>query len=603
MDEKTVNGPNRNRFHEAFMRFLVWREQHVKERTFTMFLALLVGILGGLAALVLKIAIHYISRAATSTINVTGGNWLYILLPAVGVIITALYVRYAVRHNISHGVTRVLYAISQNKSRLKRHNMYTSMVASSITIGFGGSVGAEGPIVYTGAAIGSNVGSWFRMSPRTLMVLVGCGAAAGIAGIFKAPIAGMLFTLEVLMLDLTTVSVMPLLIASITAATIAYMSTGYEFEFFFAQSEDFYMGRIPYVILLGVFCGLVSLYFTRVMNFMENFFGRFRHRWIKTLAGCVILSSLVFLFPPLYGEGYGSIVGLLGGDTSSIVNGSIFYGDRDSVWFIILFIGLIILTKAFATSATNGAGGVGGTFAPSLYVGCMSGFLFAYVVNHLGFDITLSTKNFALIGMAGVMSAVMHAPLMAIFLTAELTGGYDLFLPLLIVSTIAYGTIKVFEPYSIYTMRLAQRGELMTHHKDKAVLTLLKVGNVIETDFLPVHPDMSLKEVVDVISRSNRNLFPVLNDKGELQGVVLLDDIRNIMFRPDLYRKLYVSTFMSTPPARIELGENMDTVMKIFDDTGAWNLPVVENGRYVGFVSKSKIFNSYRRVLRHYCED
>ncbi len=603
MDEKTVNGPNRNRFHEAFMRFLVWREQHVKERTFTMFLALLVGILGGLAALVLKIAIHYISRAATSTINVTGGNWLYILLPAVGVIITALYVRYAVRHNISHGVTRVLYAISQNKSRLKRHNMYTSMVASSITIGFGGSVGAEGPIVYTGAAIGSNVGSWFRMSPRTLMILVGCGAAAGIAGIFKAPIAGMLFTLEVLMLDLTTVSVMPLLIASITAATIAYMSTGYEFEFFFAQSEDFYMGRIPYVILLGVFCGLVSLYFTRVMNFMENFFGRFRHRWIKTLAGCVILSSLVFLFPPLYGEGYGSIVGLLGGDTSSIVNGSIFYGDRDSVWFIILFIGLIILTKAFATSATNGAGGVGGTFAPSLYVGCMSGFLFAYVVNHLGFDITLSTKNFALIGMAGVMSAVMHAPLMAIFLTAELTGGYDLFLPLLIVSTIAYGTIKVFEPYSIYTMRLAQRGELMTHHKDKAVLTLLKVGNVIETDFLPVHPDMSLKEVVDVISRSNRNLFPVLNDKGELQGVVLLDDIRNIMFRPDLYRKLYVSTFMSTPPARIELGENMDTVMKIFDDTGAWNLPVVENGRYVGFVSKSKIFNSYRRVLRHYCED
>ena len=412
MDEKTVNGPNRNRFHEAFMRFLVWREQHVKERTFTMFLALLVGILGGLAALVLKIAIHYISRAATSTINVTGGNWLYILLPAVGVIITALYVRYAVRHNISHGVTRVLYAISQNKSRLKKHNMYTSMVASSITIGFGGSVGAEGPIVYTGAAIGSNVGSWFRMSPRTLMILVGCGAAAGIAGIFKAPIAGMLFTLEVLMLDLTTVSVMPLLIASITAATIAYMSTGYEFEFFFAQSEDFYMGRIPYVILLGVFCGLVSLYFTRVMNFMENFFGRFRHRWIKTLAGCVILSSLVFLFPPLYGEGYGSIVGLLGGDTSSIVNGSIFYGDRDSVWFIILFIGMIILTKAFATSATNGAGGVGGTFAPSLYVGCMSGFLFAYVVNHLGFDITLSTKNFALIGMAGVMSAVMHAPLM-----------------------------------------------------------------------------------------------------------------------------------------------------------------------------------------------
>lgn len=603
MTEPIQHSSPGKRINDAFMRFLVWREKHVKERTFIIFLALIVGIFGGLAALLLKMAIHFISRAATSTINVTGGNWLYILLPAVGVIITALYVRYAVRHNISHGVTRVLYAISQNKSRLKKHNMYTSLVASSITIGFGGSVGAEGPIVYSGAAIGSNVGSLFRMSPRTLMILVGCGAAAGIAGIFKAPIAGMLFTLEVLMLDLTTVSVMPLLISSITAATIAYMSTGYDFEFFFAQSEEFYMGRIPYVILLGVFCGLVSLYFTRVMNFMENFFGRFRHPWVKTLVGCVILSTLVFLFPPLYGEGYSSIIGLLGGETSSIVNGSIFYGDRDSVWFIILFIGMIILTKAFATSATNGAGGVGGTFAPSLYVGCMCGFLFAYVFNHLGFDTTLSTKNFALIGMAGVMSAVMHAPLMAIFLTAELTGGYDLFLPLLIVSTIAYGTIKAFEPYSIYTMRLAQRGELLTHHKDKAVLTLLKVGNVIETDFLPVRPEMSLKEMVDVIARSNRNLFPVLNDKGELQGVVLLDDIRNIMFRPDLYRKMHVSKFMSMPPAKIDLEENMDAVMKTFDDTGAWNLPVVDNGRYVGFVSKSKIFNSYRRVLRHYCED
>ncbi len=413
----------------------------------------------------------------------------------------------------------------------------------------------------------------------------------------------MLFTLEVLMLDLTTVSVMPLLIASITSATIAYIYTGYEFEFFFIQSEDFYTSRIPFVILLGLVCGFASLYFTRVMNMMENFFRRFKNRWVKTLVGCLILSGLVFLFPPLYGEGYGSIVGLLAGDTSSIVNGSIFYGDRYSVWFLAGFIALVVLTKAFATSATNGAGGVGGTFAPSLYVGCLTGFLFAFVVNQLGFDIELSTKNFALIGMAGVMSGVMHAPLMAIFLTAELTGGYDLFLPLLIVSTIAYGTIKVFEPYSIYTMRLAQKGKLLTHHKDKAVLTLLKVNNVIETDFHPVRPEMTLKEMVDTIACSNRNLFPVINDKEELVGVVLLDDIRNIMFRPDLYRKMYVSKFMSMPPGKIEIGDSMEDVMKLFDNTGAWNLPVVENGRYVGFVSKSKIFNSYRRVLRHYCED
>ncbi len=591
------------RLRNSFLNFLVWRERHIKEKNFVLLLALLVGIFSGIAAIVLKFLIHFISNLVTSHINMESGNFLYILLPAIGIVITALYVRYIVRDNISHGVTRVLYAISQNKSRLKPHNIYTSVLASSVTIGFGGSVGAEGPIVYTGAAIGSNMGRLFRMSPRVLMILVGCGAAAGIAGIFKAPIAGMLFTLEVLMLDLTTGSVMPLLIASITSTTLAYVYTGYEFEFFFAQTEDFYTSRIPFVILLGIICGFSSLYFTKAMNTMENFFGRFKNPWMKTLVGGIILSALVFLLPPLYGEGYGSIVGLLAGDTSSIVNGSIFYGDRNQPWFLALFIGLIIATKAFATSATNGAGGVGGTFAPSLYVGCMTGFLFAFIVNILGFDFELSTKNFALMGMAGVMSGVMHAPLMAIFLTAELTGGYELFLPLLIVSTISYGTARIFEPYSIYTMRLAKQGQLLTHHKDKAVLTLLKINNVIENDFLPVYPEMTLKEMVDVISKSNRNLFPVINEKRELMGVVLLDDIRNIMFRPELYRRMRVSTFMATPAARIEVGMSMDKVMKIFDDTGAWNLPVVEDGKYVGFVSKSKIFNSYRRVLRHYCED
>lgn len=595
----------RHNIHELFIKFLLWRERHVKEKTFVLVLAFFVGIFCGCAALVLKFLIHIMSDVIAGGIDAENGNYLYLLLPATGVLLSALYVRYVVRDDISHGVTRVLYAISQNKSRLKPHNIYSSIVASSVTIGLGGSVGAEGPIVFTGAAIGSNLGRTFRMSPRILMILVGCGASAGIAGIFKAPIAGVLFTLEVLMLDLTTVSVMPLLIASITSAIVAYIYTGYEFEFFFAQTENFVIGRIPYVIGLGLVCGFVSLYFTRVMNMMENFFHRFTNPWMKTAVGGVLLSALVFLFPPLCGEGYGSIVSLLAGDTSGIVNGSLFYGDRHDVWFLALFIGLIILTKVFATSATNGAGGVGGTFAPSLYVGCMTGFLFAFLLNNIGLyqGYELSTKNFALIGMAGVMSAVMHAPLMAIFLTVELTGSYDLFLPLLIVSTIAYGTIKIFEPYSIYTMRLAKRGELLTHHKDKAVLTLLKVNNVIETDFQPVYPEMTLKDVVDVISTSKRNLFPVINARKELVGVVLLDDIRNIMFRPELYRRMRVSTFMAMPPARIEIGDNMETVMKKFDDTGAWNLPVVDDGRYVGFVSKSKIFNSYRRVLRHYCED
>jgi CIC family chloride channel protein len=591
-------------FNEKFQQFVLWRERNIKERNFVLILAFLVGIGGGLAAMLLKWLIHEISSILMLGVDVNAsGNWLYILYPALGIIIAGMYVRYVVRDNISHGVTRVLYSISQNKSRLKQHNIYTSIVASSITIGFGGSVGAEGPIVYTGAAIGSNIGSAFKMSPRILMILVGCGAASGIAGIFKAPIAGMLFTLEVLMLDLTTVSVMPLLISSITSATIAYAYSGFDFEFFFVQSENFMTSRIPFVILLGLFCGMASLYFTRVMNMMENFFGKMKNPWIKALIGSLILSALVFLFPPLYGEGYSAIEGLLGGDPTSIVNGSIFSGEGNSAWFITLFIGLIILTKAFATSATNGGGGCGGTFAPSLYVGAMCGFLFSYAVNLLGFDVELSIKNFTLMGMAGVMAGVMHAPLMAIFLTAELTGGYALFLPLLIVSTVSYGTIKIFEPYSIYTMRLAQRGELLTHHKDKAVLTLLKINNVIETDFLSVKPDMDLKQMVDTISQSKRNLFPVVNDNNELLGVVLLDEIRNIMFRPDLYKRMHVSKFMSTPPARIEINDSMDQVMKLFDRTGAWNLPVVDNGKYVGFISKSKVFNSYRRVLRHYCED
>lgn len=589
-------------FQRAFMALLLWREHHIKEKTFVIILALLVGVFGGVAALVLKTLIHLISGFLTAHLSISGGNYLFLLYPVAGILLSSLYVKYVVRDNISHGVTRVLYAISQNKSRLKKHNMYSSVIASSITIGFGGSVGAEGPIVYTGAAIGSNLGRVFRMSPRILMILVGCGAAAGIAGIFKAPIAGMLFTLEVLMIDLTTVSVMPLLIASITAATVAYVFTGYDVEFFFLQSEPFVTARIPYVVLLGVFLGFVSLYFTRAMNMMEKLFRSLGSPWKKVVVGGSILALLVFLFPPLYGEGYSSIVDLLSGHTSSIVNSSIFYKDREQVWWILGFIAALVLLKAFATSATNGGGGVGGTFAPSLYVGCMAGFFFAYFLNTI-FNLDLSTKNFALMGMAGVMSGVMHAPLMGIFLTAELTGGYDLFLPLLISSTISYGTIKFFEPFSIYTMRLAREGKLLTHHKDKAVLTLLKVNNVIENDFVPVRPDMNLKEMVNAISKSSRNLFPVVNADGELLGVVLLDEIRNIMFRPDLYKRMYVNQFMSIPPARVEVGESMDAVMKKFDDTSAWNLPVVENGKYVGFVSKSKIFNSYRRVLRHYSED
>ena len=586
------------------MKLLRWREEHVSESQCVIILALLTGIISGLAAVLLKRLIESISEMITSQLSISEGNFLYLVTPIIGILIVGIYVRYVVKDNISHGVTQVLYAISQKKSRLKIHNMYTSVVASSITIGFGGSVGAEGPIVYTGAAIGSNLGSMLRLSPKTLMVLVGCGAAAGIAGIFKAPIAGVLFTVEVLMLDLTAASVMPLMVAAVAGATVSYVYTGYNLEFFFSQSEPFYTSGIPYVILLGLFCGFVSLYFTGAMGLMEKMFGKLKNPWVKFAIGSVILSTLIYLLPPLYGEGYGPINMLLNGNVSEIFDNSAFYEHRNDVVYICVFIGMIIIAKVFATSATNGGGGVGGTFAPSLYVGCMAGFFFAYTMNALGIiDIPLSTKNFALAGMAGVMSGVMHAPLMAIFLTAEMTGGYELFLPLLIVSAISYGTVRVFSQYSIYTKRLAMRGELLTHEKDKTVLTLLKIDNVIETDFLEVHPEMNLKEMVQVISQSHRNLFPVTDAKGTLMGIVLLDDIRNIMFRPDLYRKMYVSKFMAVPPAKIELGMPMEQVMKIFDNTNAWNLPVVENGKYIGFVSKSKIFNSYRSVLKHFTED
>ncbi len=591
-----------NRFTEWWLKVVSWRERHIKERSFIIFLALVVGVICGFAAQLLKFLIHVISQVLTSHLSATTANWLYLVYPVIGIFLVTLFLNFVVKDNISHGVTKVLYAISRRKSRLKKRNMYASLIASSITIGFGGSVGAEGPIVFTGAAIGSNVGQAFRLSPRLLMLLVGCGAAAGIAGIFRAPIAGMLFTLEVLMIDLTGATVMPLLISSITGATVAYVLEGYNAEFFFSQSEPFSMRKIPYVVLLGVFCGFVSLYFTRAMFMMETMFSKLKYRAVKIAIGGMILATLIFFLPPLYGEGYGAINNLLDGDYSKIVDGTFFYVDRENIWFIACFIGAIILTKVFATSATNGAGGVGGTFAPSLFVGAMCGFLFAFLLNNIFDGVGISNKNFTLLGMAGLMSGVMHAPLMAIFLTAEMTGGYNLFLPLLIVSTLSYMTIRIFEPYSIYTMRLAKQGDLLTHEKDKSVLTLLKIDSVIERDFKTVRPDMNLKEVVDIIATSNRNLFPVIDAEGMLVGVVLLDDIRNIMFRPDLYKKMHVTRFMSMPPARIEINQPMEEVMRIFDKTNAWNLPVVENGKYIGFVSKSKIFNSYRRVLRHYCD-
>ena len=588
-----------------FQRFLLWREKNIKEKQFILILSFLVGIFTAITALILKMLIHWTQNFLTNNFNTTEANYLYLVYPVVGIFLAGLFVRYVVKDDISHGVTKILYAISRRQGRIKRHNTWSSVIASSITIGFGGSVGAEAPIVLTGSAIGSNLGSVFKMEHRTLMLLVGCGAAGAIAGIFKAPIAGLVFTLEVLMIDLTMTSLLPLLISAVTAATVSYITTGTEAMFKFHLDQAFEMERIPYVIMLGIFCGLVSLYFTRAMNSVEGLFGKLKGPYQKLALGGVMLSILIFLFPPLYGEGYDTIELLLNGtsnaDWDTVMNNSFFYGHGN---LLLLYLMLIILFKVFASSATNGGGGCGGIFAPSLYLGCIAGFVFAFFSNKFDFSYYLPEKNFALMGMAGVMSGVMHAPLTGVFLIAELTGGYDLFLPLMIVAASSYLTIIVFEPHSIYSMRLAKKGELLTHHKDKAVLTLMKVENVVEKDFVVVHPEMDLGELVKAISASRRNIFPVTDKSGILIGIVTLDDIRNIMFRQELYHRFTVGKLMTAIPARLYDTDSMEQVMRTFDDTKAWNLPVVdEEGHYLGFVSKSKIFNSYRQVLVHFSED
>ncbi len=586
-------------------RFIAWRVGHIKEKQFVLILSFVVGICTAIAALILKFLIHSIQNFLTNNFDTTEANYLYLVYPVVGIFLAGFFVRNIVKDDISHGVTKILYAISRRQGRIKRHNVWSSTIASAITIGFGGSVGAEAPIVLTGSAIGSNLGSAFKMEHRTLMLLVGCGAAGAVAGIFKAPIAGLVFTLEVLMLDLTMSSLLPLLISAVTAATVSYIVTGTEAMFKFHLDQAFEMQRIPYVILLGIFCGLIALYFTRTMNAIEGVFGKLSNPYKKLVLGGVMLSILIFLFPPLYGEGYNTIELLLNGtnnaDWDTVMNNSFFYGYDN---LLLVYLGLIILLKVFASSATNGGGGCGGIFAPSLYLGCIAGFVFSYFSNEFNFTPFLPEKNFALMGMAGVMAGVMHAPLTGVFLIAELTGGYDLFLPLMIVSVSSYLTIIAFEPHSIYSMRLAKKGQLITHHKDKAVLTLMKMENVVEKDFVAVRPEIDLGELVKAIAASHRNIFPVVDKNDKFLGVVLLDDIRNIMFRQELYHRFTVSKLMTSAPARLTDTDNMEQVMQKFDDTQAWNLPVVdEEGKYLGFVSKSKIFNSYRQVLVQFSEE
>ena len=583
-----------------------WRVAHVSDRMFLLTLAFIVGFFAAVAAFSLHWIINQIVLLFTSSFDRTGANWLYLVYPVVGIYLTSLFVRYIVKDNISHGITRILYAISSNKSRLKSHNCWSSVIASAITIGFGGSVGAEAPIVLTGSAIGSNLGQIFHLDRKMLMTLVGCGAAGAIAGIFKAPIAGLVFTLEVLMIDMTMSALLPILVSCVTATCFTYIFSGGASLFIFHLDSEWSVQRIPACVLLGVACGLVSLYFIRMMGACEDVFARFKdHPHIKLAIGGTILSLLIFLFPALYGEGYSSINLLLNGrteaDWNQILNNSLFSGQG---FMLIPYIALVLFTKVLATSATNGGGGCGGTFAPSLFIGCFTGFLFSRLWNMHGIGIYVPEKNFALLGMAGVMSGVMHAPLTGIFLIAELTGGYAMFMPLMIVSVCAYLTIIIFEPHSIYGSRLARQGKLLTHHTDHAVLTLMNLDSVIEKDYLSVTPDMELGQIVHKISRSHSTVLPVLNPAGLLLGEIDIMKIRNVVFRIELYHHFTAAQLMTDPKARLSDATPMAEVMRTFDRTGANWLPVFDVENHLkGYISRQRIYTMYRKMVADMSED
>lgn len=565
-------------------------------------LSLVVGLLSALAAALLKNAIHYTQQFLTNAMEDGSGSYLYLAYPMAGMLLTVIFVRYAVKDKISHGISRVLYAISKNRSDLKPHNTWSSLIASTLTIGFGGSVGAEAPIVLTGSSIGSSLGKFFKLNYRSITLLVGCGAAGAVSGIFKAPIAGILFTLEILMLDLTISSIVPLLISSVTAAIVATFLMGGSVLFTFNIIEGFNVTNIPWYLLLGVCTGIISLYFSRMSLFLERIYAKINNIYIRLVAGGAVLGGLILLFPPLYGEGYDTIMSLLQGDKGAIMNSPVFGHYSGSFTMMMLFIAGMILFKVVASSSTNGAGGVGGVFAPTLFLGGITGFFVSGMLTQY-FDIELPDNRFVLVGMAGMMAGVMHAPLTAIFLIAEITGGYNLLIPLILTSTVSFITTRSFEKHSIYHVQLAAKGELITHDKDKAVMVVMDWRKDIETDLIKVRVTDTLGDLVKAISQSRRNLFPVVDKFNILEGVVSLDDVRGIMFRSELYDTTSVRELMTIPPSYIDKKESLETVMETFRRTGAWNLPVLNDGYYVGFISKSRIYATYRDLMSEISEE
>ncbi|MGB0177182.1 MAG: chloride channel protein [Owenweeksia sp.] len=581
-------------------RFLKWRARHLPQRQFVLILSVVVGFLTGLVAAFLKNSTHFIQELVTSDYLTDYYNPFYFAFPIIGILIT-VFIRRMMKGKVGEGVPTTLFAISRKSGFLPAYQMFSYMITSIFTVGFGGSVGLEGPSVGTGSAIGSNLGRIMHINYKSRILLISCASAGAIASIFNAPIAAIIFTIEIFSLDLTFGSLIPLLLASAAGAVTSIFIQGGDYLFHYKYIAPFTVGEIPFYVLLGVMTAFVSVYFNRLYFYVDNFFGRFNRPAMKILVGGGLLGLLIFLIPPLYGEGYETINHLLNGNLDKVVERSFLYEYLTSDYLVLALLIGLVLFKGFATTFTLGAGGVGGVFAPSLFIGASSGFVFARFINELGW-VTLSSSNYALVGMAGLMAGVLHAPLTAIFMIAEITGGYELFIPLMLVSAISFLVTRNLMPHSVYTMQLARKGDILTHNKDQVILTLLTIDKVLEKDFKKVKPDMTLGELVKVVSTSNRNLFPVIDEEGKLTGVLTLDDFRNIMFDQSLYETTYVSGLMNPPPATIEKNETMSSVMQKFQLSGAWNLPVVDRGRYLGFVSKSKMFSVYRRKLLEFSE-
>jgi len=583
-------------------RFLIWRIRHVSDRQFMMVLAAVIGFLGGITAVIIKNSVHFIKEILTQGFALEYHNYLYFAYPAIGIFLALVYIKFILKQHVGHGIPSVLYAISKTNGVIKRHNIISSIITSTFTVGFGGSVGLEGPTVATGAAIGSNLGQLFHMNYRQIMTMLALACAAAMAAIFQSPIAAVVFAVEVIMIDLTTASIIPLLISSVSALLTSYFFLGQAVMYPFIVKESFVTSHFPYYIILGIMAGLVSVYFTRMYMFVEVMFLKLKHWPVRWIVGGTILGVLVFFFPALYGEGYEAVNSALNGDVSSLFNNSPFYSLKDNMWYVFLLVVLIILFKVIATTVTFTAGGIGGIFAPTLFTGAFTGLFIAKLLNYFEIGI-ISESNFALVGMGGLIAGVLHAPLTAIFLIAEITGGYGLFVPLMITATISFATTRLFTPNSVYTHQLAKRGELLTHHKDKAVLSMMKVDKLIETNFLKIAPDATLRELVQMISKSSRNIFPVVDKDGNFKGIIRLDDIRGIMFNPELYDQLSVKQIMIMPLTMVDHDDSMEAVAKKFQSSGKFNLVVVKKGKYMGFLSRARVFSKYRHILKQFSDD